>query len=145
MKTPELSDGADRIRCISLWQPWAQWVMLGWKTIETRLHDRFKGLALERIGIHAAQKWDAFATKEALPFLTKEQLEATLRFTKHESALLGSVFVRDCSWLLPPAGKEALIECETRRFGLILQDPIQLHEPLAMKGGQGIFYATIPQ
>lgn len=33
------------IKCISMWQPWAWWVMRGWKTIETRTHNRFKGLA----------------------------------------------------------------------------------------------------
>jgi hypothetical protein len=28
--------------CISLWMPWAQWVIWEWKPIETRTHERFK-------------------------------------------------------------------------------------------------------
>jgi hypothetical protein len=47
------------IPIISLWQPWAQWVALGWKLIESRTHNRFKSLLTKRIGIHASAKWDA--------------------------------------------------------------------------------------
>ena len=48
----------EELTVISLWRPWCFWVMLGWKTIETRTHDRFANMMGKRIGIHAAQKWD---------------------------------------------------------------------------------------
>ena len=49
------------MKAISLWQPHASWVAMGWKTIETRTHDRFKSLAGRRIAVHAAQKVDTAA------------------------------------------------------------------------------------
>ena len=42
------------IPCISLWQPWASLIALGWKTVETRGHNRFACLAGRRIAIPAA-------------------------------------------------------------------------------------------
>lgn len=49
------------MKVITLWQPWATWVVLGWKTIETRLHPRFASLAGQVIGIHAGLKFDDLA------------------------------------------------------------------------------------
>jgi predicted transcriptional regulator len=45
--------GDNDMKVITLWQPWASFIALGWKTIETRTHDRFKNLVCERIAIHA--------------------------------------------------------------------------------------------
>ncbi len=135
---------SEATRAISLWQPWAQWVMLGWKTIETRRHDRFKGLVLQRIGIHAAQKWDETWVEVAGRYLTEDQCRMTARMAKTGGGcILGTVFVRDASWLLPAAANEALIECSTiRRFGLILSDPKRFEIPIPAKGLQGIFKFT---
>lgn len=44
------------MKAISLHQPWAAFVCLKWKTIETRTHNRFKSLKGQRIAIHAARK-----------------------------------------------------------------------------------------
>lgn len=137
---------APATRAISLWQPWAQWVMLGWKTIETRRHDRFKGLVLQRIGIHAAQKWDQDWERAASRYLTEEQRKSTDRMAKTGGGcILGTVFVRDVSWLLPDAAPKALIECESmHRFGLILSEPRRFEIPIQAKGLQGIFKFTEP-
>jgi hypothetical protein len=43
-----------RIKCISLWQPWASLVAVGAKRIETRgWATAYRG----RLGIHAAKRW----------------------------------------------------------------------------------------
>jgi hypothetical protein len=42
---------------ITLKQPWATWVLWGWKIVETRLHNQFGSLMNKRIGIHAGLGW----------------------------------------------------------------------------------------
>ena len=46
------------MKAISLWQPWATFVTMKWKTIETRTHQWFNGLVGQRIAIHAAMNID---------------------------------------------------------------------------------------
>ncbi|KKM23738.1 hypothetical protein LCGC14_1612130 [marine sediment metagenome] len=46
------------MKAISLWRPWDLFVLLGWKMIETRTHDRFKSLVGRTIAIHSAKKID---------------------------------------------------------------------------------------
>lgn len=46
------------MKAITIWQPWASLIMSGRKAIETRTHDRFKGLVGQRIAIHAGRRWD---------------------------------------------------------------------------------------
>lgn len=136
--------------CISLWQPWAQWVVLGWKTIETRTHPRFESLAGKRIGIHAAKVWDKQAIHIARSYLTDEQFEQTyqlLQESQHNSLggkVLGTVFVNEHRLLDTDDAPAALIECQTVRFGLLLRDPIQLAVPFPVTGRQGIFHVQLP-
>jgi hypothetical protein len=130
---------------ISLWRPWAEWVMLGWKPIETRLHTRFEKLVGKRIGIHAAKVWDRKAIDVARPYLTAEQIASTYEILRTQPAgvLLGTIFVEDFRLLEPSDSEAALIECETIRYGLILSAPIKLHCPRPMRGHQGIWKAEI--
>lgn len=132
---------------ISLWQPWAQWVVLGWKPIETREHPRFETLAGKRIGIHAALKWDKTAIHVARPWLTDEQFHETMemfRTSHHDGGkILGTVFVKEHRLLDPDDAPAALIECETLRYGLILTEPIKFAEPVPCKGRQAIFHAAL--
>lgn len=127
------------IPIISLWMPWANWVMLGWKTIETRRHRRFESLAQRYIGIHAAQKWDESATEAARPYLTHWQIEQTKSFLRIGGAILGTVYARRTLCLRPEHSKAALIECYSERFGLLLENP-KIIEAIPAKGKQGIWY-----
>lgn len=134
------------IRTITLWQPWAQWVMLGWKEIETRTHPRFQGLARERIGIHAALKWDSSAIEAARSFLSEEQITATRRMPDdfEGGKVLGTVSVVESRWLSADDSKLALIECGTRRHGLVLREPELFSQPIAAQGGRGIWKFVFP-
>ncbi len=127
--------------CISLWQPWAQWIALGWKTIETRTHARFAGLEGRRIGIHAAAKWDKQAIDAARPYLTAAQLAETEVIGDATGLILRTAHVGSHALCSPHFdAPKALIECDTERWGLRLIE-IQMvpkHAPIA--GGQGIFY-----
>lgn len=132
--------------CISLWAPWAQWVGLGWKPIETRTHTRFRSLVGQRIGIHASKSLDQEAVPAAYRWLTAAQRFRTLDpkdplFAKAGGCLIATALV----FAFMPLGVEheadALIECRSvKRFGLILEEPELLPKPLPVKGGQGIFY-----
>lgn len=123
---------------ISLWRPWANWVQLEWKIIETRTHRRFAGLAGKRIGIHASLRWDLSAVAAATPYLTFEQRTKSL--PNIGGAINCTAFVEDHRKLTAEDSRLALIDCEsTERYGLILKD-IKIIEPIACKGRQGIFY-----
>jgi hypothetical protein len=129
------------IPIISLWMPWANWVMLGWKTVETRRHAKLATLAGRTIGIHATNKWDDTALYAARPYLTDAQFARSKDFLRIGSAILGTVRVVWSS--KTPLGIEfspqALIECATKRYGLGLRDP-KIIEAIPAKGKQGIWY-----
>jgi len=125
---------------ISLWMPWANWVMLGWKAVETRRHARFASLAQKYIGIHAARKWDDTALDAARPYLTEEQIDATNDFPCEGGIIIGTVWARYHRPLNAADSRAALIDCgSVKRFGLTLEDP-QIIEAIPAKGRQGIWY-----
>jgi len=123
---------------ITLHQPWATWIMRGWKPIETRTHDRFKLLKGKTVLIHAGLTTDESAANN--PFLTKDQIlqnpgEVVNGF------ILGSAFVERVDWLKEWHSKLALIDCgSVKRFGLFLNNARPLLEPIEEKGEQGIWY-----
>lgn len=136
------------VRALSLWRPWADWVMLGWKTIETRTHQRFRclGVAPTTLAIHAAAKWDATAIDAARRWLTDEQIKFTETVIRGRpvAGIIGTVEVM--AFGLLDAGDEAgaLIECSTTRFGLWLTNPRPLLPPIPAIGRQGLFWVTLP-
>lgn len=122
---------------ITLYQPWATWIMRGWKTIETRTHNRFACLDGKSILIHSGQRTDAEAINN--PYLTKEQI----LFNPDEvinGFILGSAYVQYLGCLDPDDGVNALIECETVRYGLLLENINVFSEPIPVKGEMGIWY-----
>lgn len=130
---------------ISLWQPWATWVALGWKTIETRTHDRFKNLAGKRIGIHAAKKWDNNALSFASDYLTTRQVDRTLTWAnKPDYGLVATAYVEKHILAIPRDAECALVECCTYRFGLFLSGIRQINPPINIPGRQGIFTVRFP-
>ena len=113
--------------------------MLGWKTIETRTHGRFSGLAGKRIGIHASVRWDKDALEQAKPWLTYDQFERSSNFLKIGGCIMGTVGVSTHRRMNTWDSKYALVECITERYGLVLYDP-QVIEAIPAKGRQGIWY-----
>lgn len=132
------------IDCISMWQPWAMWTALGWKTAETRRHNRLACLAQRkrRIAIHAANKWDPDWKEKARPFLTNDQLDETVSAQLYDiwprKAIICTVFPDEHRRLVWSDSNQALCECGYNDlFGLILED-IELFDPIPWKGHQGI-------
>ena len=125
---------------ITLWMPWANWVSLGWKTIETRTHQRFKNLVGRRIGIHASQAWDPLATHAAAPYLAPDRIKWSEQFLPTGGAIICTAFVKEFRALKPTDAEASLIECISRqRYGLILTD-VETSEAVPAKGKQGIWY-----
>lgn len=132
------------MKIITLWQPWASFIALGWKTIETRRHDRFKCLVGETIGIHAGKMFDKDWEELAGTYLTDEQKNITKEnLLWHHGEILCTAKVDDADLINSTRSKKALINCnfiEIRfmRHGLFLTDikPIQ---PIPAKGRQGIW------
>lgn len=125
---------------ITLYQPWATWIMRGWKTIETRTHNRFDCLERKTILIHAGKTTDKSEFAIENPYLTPYQLE----FTNNEMIngfILGSAFVSVTDRCKSGDENRALIECDSiQRYGLFLQDIKKFKDPIPAKGGMGIWY-----
>ena len=128
---------------ISLWKPWANWVALEWKTIETRTHKRFACLLGKRIGIHCSMRWDDAAIDAARAYLTEYQIVQTNNFLRTGNAIICTALVTGFRELYPLDNQQALIDCtHVTRYGLILSD-IQRIELIPCKGKQGIWYVPV--
>lgn len=123
---------------ITLYQPWATWIIRGWKTIETRTHDRFKGLVGKDILIHAGKRTDETAINNR--FLSKSQILHNPDEIVN-GAIIGKAHVYQSRELGYLDERAALIECMyTKRFGLFLARIEKLEEPIYVKGEMGIWY-----
>jgi len=122
---------------ITLYQPWATWIMRGWKTIETRTHERFACLNGKTILIHAGKLTDVNAVNN--PYLTEDQILLNPDEMVN-GYILGSAYVADYSKLLTFNSKDALIECITTRYGLFLDQIDRWETPIPEKGEMGIWY-----
>lgn len=132
------------MHAITLHQPWATLIERGYKTIETRTHQRFKRLLFERIAIHAGKKFD----EEGAEWLAEHG--AACGVMDYSRTQLGVVVctatVFDAGWLsnhtasLNFIESQAMTECRGK-FGLWLNDVIRC-EPFAATGRQGIWRLT---
>jgi hypothetical protein len=145
---PLLSDLPDPkvVPIISLWQPWATWILLGWKTIETRTHARFESLQGKRFGVHAAQTWDRTGLQAARAYLTKDQVQETAAGYKSwpRGAVICTAICHVHKLTREKDAAHALIECYTQRYGLFLRDVIAIDPPIVMRGHQGLWRAQLP-
>ena len=127
---------------ITLWQPWAQFIANGWKTIETRTHHRFFGLKGRNILIHAGAKWDKNWIEHAEPWMDVNIFDQATQILKVEPQILCMAYVDNFGPLNQGHSSKALINCfpvPLKRYGLFLSD-IQRNEPIYIKGHQGIWY-----
>lgn len=125
---------------VSLWQPWATWIMRGWKKIETRTHNRFASLLNKTILIHAGLTTDESALTVNNPYLTVKQIVESPEEVVN-GFILGFAYVYDYSKLTAANSQDALIDCEsTVRYGLFLKDITPLEHPIRESGEQGIWY-----
>lgn len=135
------------MKAISLRQPWAAWVAMKWKKIETRTHDRFRSLEGQRIAIHATQKIDIpQMANQHLPPMAMLQTENMARYiVMTRGRILCTAKVVRSQWLEP--GRCDLMEKWTReamcdiagKYLLFLDEIKPLRKALPFRGRQGIF------
>jgi hypothetical protein len=145
LSIPDLFGGcATQLQVITLWQPWATWIMRGWKLIETRTHNKFGCLIGKTIGIHAGLRVDDSLAVIANPYLTREQIcESPDEVV--QGYLLGTAFVRGFRLLNERDSRAALIDCgSVQRWGLFLDNMQRLPQPIKMSGKQGIWSVAQP-
>ena len=123
-------------KTITLIQPWAQFIMLGWKTIETRTHNKFQKLVGQTILIHAGKSWDhnwGFSEE----FLTEAQIEKIMLMPILKPQILCSVHVDSFRPLTKEDSFKAIIDCHNyQRFGLFLSN-LKLIKPIQINGQLG--------
>lgn len=123
---------------ITLYQPWATWIIRGWKTIETRTHNRFQSLNGKHILIHAGKQTDGLASTN--PYLSAAQILHNPKEMKN-GFIIGGAFVHDFRALDDSHSKDALIDCgSVQRFGLFLNQIYPLTDPIEVRGEMGIWY-----
>jgi len=143
------SDRERMMPAISMWQPWATFVCLGWKTIETRTHERLKSLKGKRIVIHATQKVDESAFMNMYYPKSLSMLDAinlTGFVNMNRGRLLCTATVAAARWAPNVQfdeheewNKKAMCDV-AGKFCLFLEDIEPLRERVPFKGRQGIFY-----
>lgn len=136
--------------CITLWQPWATFIALGWKTIETRTHSRFDKLAGKTIGIHAAKSFDPSWERTAGPYLSKDKIELIRHFATYNKSeipqgkILCTAYVQTVTLLDSRHSKRALIDCDPAGFrprhGLFLTNVQIIPSSIWIPGHQGVWY-----
>ena len=136
------------MKAISVWQPSASWVVLKWKTIETRTHDKIKGLKGERIVIHASKKIDfnAFTNEYFLDRLkTPLEMENFYIYVgMNRGRIICTAKVVDTRWALnryyirQEWNTQAMCEV-TGKYLLFLDEIKPIRNPIFFRGRQGIF------
>lgn len=126
---------------ITLYQPWATWIMREWKLIETRTHSKFCFLKGKTILIHAGKTTDESAKNNS--YLTREQI----LYKPNEiinGHILGSVYVHDFKQLNDSHSKDSLIDCgSVKRFGLFLSNVQKFYVPIPAIGEMGVWYYDV--
>jgi len=136
---------------ISLHQPYATFIAMKWKKIETRYHSRFKCLVGERIAIHAAKKVVPITSFmcECLPlngtYHDIVKINNIVRFMEMcRGKILCTALVTRARWapnidfdFRKEWNKQAM--CEVAGKFLLFLDEIEPIDPIPFRGHQGIF------
>jgi hypothetical protein len=134
------------VTCLTLWRPWGEWIAADMKSIETRLHDRFRTFEGRRIAIHSGMKWDQEALRIASRFVKPSEVEElrAASISVHPGSVLCTALVKEARWLKAVDSRNALIDCGIiRRFGLVLTDIRPAVPGIIVKGHQGPFQVTV--
>ena len=143
------------MKAITLWRPWASLCFvrdprtgLYLKTIETRTHDRFKGLVGQRVAIHAGKAWHKEGAAEAVRWVMRThdwsalRADALIRSCQTpQGAVVGTAKVTAARWLSHADSGRALCDCTPERhlFGLVLTEQEKFDTPKLAVGKQGLW------
>jgi hypothetical protein len=121
------------MKALSLWQPWADWILQGWKTIETRTWaTHYRGPLL----ICAARRYDsaAYAGRFA-----PNQCRWSLYEIKCRTGIAVAVCrLVDCRPMAVQDERAACYEWEAGRWAWLLED-VRPVNPFHVRGRQRLF------
>ena len=127
------------MKAISLWQPWASAIALGYKAIETRgWPTRHRGA----IAIHAAKRWTRDERDMAKMLAEDHGLDGLLNPPRGcIVAIADLVSVRPTEHLVDQITKRELMlgNYVHGRFGWMLENVRPLKQPVPFRGMQGLF------
>lgn len=132
------------MKAISLWQPWAQAIAVGAKTVETRSwKTNYRG----PIAIHAAKTQNAETHQatnafRADPDIAPGEIPAALPFGAFVAlaTLYACYQTEDIDrWYYISATENRYGNYEPGRFGWVLKDIQALDDPVPYRGRQGLF------
>jgi len=123
------------MKAITLYQPWASLIAEGYKTIETRQHDRFKDLKGRRIAIHAGMRFDRW------PYVERDQHPNMHKIKMPHGVIVCTAQVDNARWLRGDSIQEydAAMCITDGLFGLFLSDIQKVEPPIPARGWQGIW------
>jgi hypothetical protein len=125
---------------ITLWGPWAQFVALRLKSIETRWHDRFKSLVGKRIAIHAGKSFVREDLDEAIAEFGLDAELVNHPLMSVRGAVVCTALVRANLKLggMAHTRRKALCDC-AGKHGLVLDSIKVVDPPAFVQGHQGIW------
>lgn len=139
-------DTIERLPTITLIQPWASFVLWGWKSLETRTHPRLASLKGRRFWLHAGKAWDPNCIDgagAALRWMTQEQVESTMNNAFNvRGCIIGMCQAGDHRLLSTVDSGPAMIDCglsSPQRWGLEIAWT-SYYKPIFIRGKQGIWY-----
>jgi activating signal cointegrator 1 len=124
-----------QIPAITLWQPWASWIALGLKSVETRGHRHFQHLVGQTIAIHAGKAYDKHALSVAMRYAAIQDLCGI----HPQGVIVCMATVVGFRELVERDSVHALCPCGPGRFGLFLADIRPLVPAIPAKGAQGVW------
>lgn len=130
-----------KFSCLSTYQPWAELLVAGIKSVENRTkRSHYRGPLL----IHASKKFDATWTEKLAPeqlHFAKEYLKTVCSYPTKlpRGCIVGMVIQTGCT------DPESRINewHEEGAFGLTMQDAVKFGQPIPHVGRQGLFKAEV--
>jgi hypothetical protein len=136
-----------KVKAISLWQPWAHFVAEGVKTWETRHYPTMhRGL----LAVHAAKTKTGIKITgsdkkfPSFPLLAESHFGALLCIVKLR-CVFTTIFLNNSGSQFVNEKNKALGDWRSGRFGWQLEMIKKFDEPIPCKGRQGFFYVDIPE
>lgn len=136
------------LRCVSLWQPWASFIAIGAKTVETRSWPAPQSIIGTRVGIHAAKTLKGIDLARSNPDLWERYVELYRRSLDEPGllpfgAIVATAVIEACvpvERLIP----DLFGDYSPGRYGWVLSGIEKLAAPVPAKGRQGIFTVEMP-
>ena len=131
---------------ITLYQPWASWIAMGWKTIETRTRNHLASLAGQRIAIHAGKTFNHGACGIARPYMTVERCAEAELMVYPSGVVVCTAMVKEARKLNGKDSPRAMYRCgDCDTYGLILTDIKPVDPPVEATGHRGIWEWEPPE